>query len=392
MAGRVRGHGGTRPVARGARPSRPPDGRGRRRGRRRLRRARGLQLVQPPDGAALHGAPRPPALGRARPLRGRRLLRPRARHARGGPAAREPGPRRLPGARRRVRRRGRLPPGARGRLRRARGSASRRVRGGVVRPAAEGPTRPRRAQRDPAPGGGRARGQLGGRRGPGLGVPVLQLRAQGRVLQEQAKGRGRGHRTRDPVVHARLDRALHGAELAGAPVDAQQSGEPPARQNGVLHRAGRRARGLPSRVRPRGDHLLRPGVRLRPHPGLRLPAADGDVPRARLARPRHRPLHPGEESLRLRDRPARCADRPDGPVHGGARPRPPLALPRRRGRRTRSAEHPDRPRRTRPRQCVAREAPAPRRPRAPWGDRLPVRALPRRHGRTQGRAHAFPLG
>ena len=112
------------------------------------------------------------------------------------------------------------------------------------------------------PGDRHPGGDLGRRRGAGLDVPVLQRRPQGRVLQEQAQGRAGRHRSGHAALHARVDRALHGGQLARQALDAELPREQPARArgsraarrpaHGVLHRARRGARGLPAHIRPRG--------------------------------------------------------------------------------------------------------------------------------------------
>ena len=292
----------------------------RRGGLRPPARPRRLHLVQPHRRRALHGGPRLPALPRAHvhPPRGGRLLgagQPgRGRGARRGDRGGGPGARRRAQAGRRGRAAVPLPvPGP---VRRALRVPAGRVpaRGRLHGAAPAGKPHGRRRRHRPH-GGRHRRGRLGGRPGPGLDVPVLQLRGQGRLLRLQGQGDPRHHRPGHPAVHARLDRALHGAELAGAPVDAQQPREPASRRDGVLHRARRRARGLHQDRRPRGHLALRPGLRLGPHPGLRLRAAGQDVPGARLPRARDPRARPVQEPARHGDRPPRRPDRAPRPGH-----------------------------------------------------------------------------
>ena len=257
-----------------------------------------------------------------------------------------------------------------------------RVHGAAAAGQSHGPRRRHRTH-----GGRHPRGGLGRRPDPGMDVPVLQLRGQGRLLRLQGQGDPRHHRPGHPAVHARLDRALHGAELAGAPVDAQQPRKPASRRDGVLHRARFGARGLHKDRRPRGHLALRPGLRLGPHPGLRLRAAFQDVPGARLPRARDPRARPVEEPARHGDRPPRRPDRAPRPGHVRPRAGPPLLRPRRAGRHRRArpggAGGGRRPAGERP----CQEEGPPRRPGAPGRGGLPARpgrGRPRRDPRGGG--------
>ena len=88
------------------------------------------------------------------------------------------------------------------------------------------------------------------------------------------------------IVRYMVDNSLGRLSDAELPREqpARARGSRAARRpaHGVLHRARRGARGLPAHIRPRGHHVLRPGVRVGPHPRVRVQDARGHVRGARL--------------------------------------------------------------------------------------------------------------